>query len=178
VAVGLTGGALVDGGLSLRFLRGDLLSVGLAAAAGLALWGRWERVVARRYRRGGAGERRVGRRLEALARRGWLVVHDVPKPGGGNVDHLVAGPEAGLFTIETKLNRFGSGELAQARRHADWASRYFETSATAVLCVANGRGRPRRYAGVWCMGAGRLVSFLRRWEGEQVAVEQIAQRLP
>ena len=63
------------------------------------------------------GERRVARALRPLERRGWQIDHDVAKPRGGNVDHIALGPN-GLFTIETKLNRFGKRELTQARGHA------------------------------------------------------------
>jgi hypothetical protein len=134
----------------------------LGAAAALSLGGSaWAKLrEGRNFRRGGDGERRVGRRLQRLERTGWLVAHDVRKPAGGNVDHLLAAPSGALFTIETKLNRFDRADLAQARRHADWAQRKFRLAATPLLCVANGKGRPRIYAGVWCVGATRVAPLL------------------
>ncbi|HEV3230167.1 MAG TPA: nuclease-related domain-containing protein [Solirubrobacteraceae bacterium] len=148
------------GWLTLSFLTGPTAWVGAGATLALlaAAWSRLDR--ARDFRRGGDGERRVGRRLAALERRGWIVAHDVRKPTGGNVDHLVASPGGRVYTIETKLNRFGRPELAQARRHAQWAARRLRVPATPILCVANGRARPRMYAGVWCVGAARVVGFL------------------
>jgi hypothetical protein len=146
--------------LTLRFATGARAWVGAGATLALmsAAWARLD--VARNFRRGGDGERRVGRRLAALERRGWLIAHDVRKATGGNVDHLVASPCGRVYTIETKLNRFGRPEVIQARRHAQWAARHLRVPATPILCVANGRGRPRMYGGVWCVGAPRIVGFL------------------
>ncbi len=133
---------------------------------------------ARSHRRGGEGEQRVGASLASLRREGWVIAHDLPKPSGGNVDHVAAGPSSNLFTIETKLSRFGRAELAQAHGHARWAQRHFEVDAVvAVLCVADGRARPRLYAGVWCMGAPSLVGFLRRFPGGGVDVVQVRRQL-
>ena len=87
----------------------------LAAVAALVAWGSLRE--SSRWTRGAGGERRVARALRPLERRGWQIDHDVAKPRGGNVDHIALGPN-GLFTIETKLNRFGKRELTQARGHA------------------------------------------------------------
>lgn len=53
-----------------------------------------------RKRRGRDGERRTEKRLRALERRGWSVVHNV-QHAHGDLDHLVVGP-AGVFLLETK----------------------------------------------------------------------------
>ncbi len=154
---------------------------GLGAVALALVLGRLARErlsLARCHRRGGEGEQRVGRRLASLRRDGWVVAHDVPKPSGGNVDHVAVGPDSHLFTIETKLSRFGRAELVQAHAHARWAQRHFAVeSVVAVLCVADGRAQPRLYAGVWCMGAPSLVGFLRRFPGEGVDVVEVRRRL-
>jgi hypothetical protein len=134
----------------------------LAAIAALVAWGSLRE--SSRWTRGAGGERRVARALRPLERRGWQIDHDVAKPRGGNVDHVALGPN-GLFTIETKLNRFGKRELTQARGHAVWAARQYHQYATPVLCVANSRRRPKRYAGVWCMGPRHLRRFLARHRG-------------
>jgi len=55
-----------------------------------------------RWRRGWEGERRTGRVLRTLERRGWFVVHDVELPDeSANLDHVVVG-DAGVFLLETK----------------------------------------------------------------------------
>ncbi len=171
----------LGGSASLGPARGGWASGAAATAGLLGSLGALRRRQARHWRSGGEGERRVGRQLARLRRRGWLVIHDVPKPSGGNVDHIAAGPTNGVFTIETKLRRFGRRELAQARDHAGWARRQLGVAVVPVLCVAEGRGRPRRYAGVWCMGSTRLVGFLLRFRGAPVDIDDVARaigRLP
>ena len=51
---------------------------------------------------GSEGERRTARRLRALKSEHWQVWHDLLRPDGTNIDHVVAGP-AGLFvpTVRT-----------------------------------------------------------------------------
>jgi hypothetical protein len=56
-----------------------------------------------RWRRGAAGEERVGLVLDGLRESGWLALHDV-QLGHGNIDHVLIGP-AGIYTIETKSHR-------------------------------------------------------------------------
>jgi Nuclease-related domain len=52
-----------------------------------------------------AGERRTARRLAALERHGWAVLHDLAVPGSqANIDHLVIGP-GGVFMIDSKQYR-------------------------------------------------------------------------
>jgi hypothetical protein len=57
------------------------------------------------WRRGAARERRTARLLSPLERHGWVVLHDLPVPGGrANLDHLVIGP-GGVFVIDSKQYR-------------------------------------------------------------------------
>jgi hypothetical protein len=56
----------------------------------------------RRAVRGAQGEELIGAMLERLGD-GFLVFHDLPTPYG-NIDHLVASKETGLFLIETKAH--------------------------------------------------------------------------
>lgn len=56
------------------------------------------------WRRGLAGERRVGADLEGFAAAGWRVLHSVPLAGDVDIDHLLIGP-AGVFTVNTKFHR-------------------------------------------------------------------------
>lgn len=148
VALGLL--ALARPSLAVPFL--------LASAVAFVL-GMARMSAARRWRAGGEGEQLVARCLRPLARHGWLILHDVPKGAGGNIDHVAAGP-GGLFTIETKLTRVDAKGLTQARAHATWAARRFERPAVAILCLALREDRPHVRDGVWCMGAAHLRSFL------------------
>ncbi|MEU1072411.1 MULTISPECIES: NERD domain-containing protein [unclassified Streptomyces] len=47
-----------------------------------------------------AAQERVGAGLDALEGAGWRVLHSVPLPGGGVLDHLAIGP-AGVMTFRT-----------------------------------------------------------------------------
>ncbi|MFC4957246.1 nuclease-related domain-containing protein [Streptomyces mauvecolor] len=53
------------------------------------------------WRKGLAGEKRVGRELRRLSGDGWLVLHSVPLPRKVDIDHLLIGP-GGVFSINTK----------------------------------------------------------------------------
>ncbi|MGQ5639485.1 MULTISPECIES: nuclease-related domain-containing protein [unclassified Streptomyces] len=53
------------------------------------------------WRRGLAGEQRVGAELNRLGRRGWHVLHSIPLANKVDIDHLLIGP-GGVFTINTK----------------------------------------------------------------------------
>jgi hypothetical protein len=58
------------------------------------------------WRRGGEGEQRLGRRLDALVETGRVeALHDRARPGSrANLDHLVVGP-SGVFVIDAKRYR-------------------------------------------------------------------------
>ncbi|MFF3320748.1 nuclease-related domain-containing protein [Streptomyces sp. NPDC002889] len=56
------------------------------------------------WRKGLAGERRVGAELRRLSSSGWRVLHSVPLPREVDVDHLLIGP-GGVFSINTKHHR-------------------------------------------------------------------------
>jgi len=47
-----------------------------------------------RWRRGWAAERSVGEELNRLRRGGFIVMHDTPQRGEGNIDHIVSAPRA------------------------------------------------------------------------------------
>ncbi|WP_406516755.1 nuclease-related domain-containing protein [Streptomyces sp. NBC_00134] len=72
--------------------------------------GLWDRAVSRllrrptewdSWRKGLAGERRVGAELNRLSRHGWHVLHSIPLADKVDVDHLLIGP-GGVFSINTK----------------------------------------------------------------------------
>ncbi|MEV6784633.1 nuclease-related domain-containing protein [Streptomyces sp. NPDC051098] len=56
------------------------------------------------WRKGLAGERRVGSELQRLSNRGWRVLHSVPLPRDVDIDHLLIGP-GGVFSVNTKHHR-------------------------------------------------------------------------
>ncbi|UYQ64388.1 nuclease-related domain-containing protein [Streptomyces peucetius] len=49
------------------------------------------------------GERRTGAELGRLTRHGWRVLHSIPLPDGGDIDHLLIGP-GGVFSIRTEYH--------------------------------------------------------------------------
>ncbi|MFE5853296.1 nuclease-related domain-containing protein [Streptomyces sp. NPDC056500] len=65
----------------------------------MRLWGKEDEKD--RWRKGIAGERIVGAELARLKRRGWSVLHSIPLPNGGDIDHLLIGP-GGVFCLNTK----------------------------------------------------------------------------
>jgi hypothetical protein len=112
---------------------------------------------------GSETEREVARHLEQLRAEGWTVVHDLPRDGGGNVDHFVTGPR-GAFAIETKRGRNRASARAQAVSNAVWAKEKFgERWVTAVLCVdTDPPAQPSKEGYAWVVGRDDLVPLLRR----------------
>lgn len=53
------------------------------------------------WRKGLAGEKRVGAELNRLKRHGWRILHSIPLADKVDVDHLLIGP-GGVFGINTK----------------------------------------------------------------------------
>ncbi|MES9520621.1 nuclease-related domain-containing protein [Streptomyces capoamus] len=53
------------------------------------------------WRKGLAGERRVGAELNRLGGHGWRVLHSIPLANKVDIDHLLIGP-GGVFSINTK----------------------------------------------------------------------------
>src|SRR5690625_2759836 len=110
--LGAAAGALL-GALVGSLLVGLVLAVLGAAAAGL--WQRG-RGVAARWRMGATGERRTGRTLDRLRRRGWTVLHDRALPTGrANVDHLLVAPDGSVWNVDSKV-RTGAARY-DARRN-------------------------------------------------------------
>lgn len=117
--------------------------------------------VAGRHRRGQRAEHRVRKALDEMQRDGWLVTHDVLKDRGGNIDHVVSGPNA-VFAIETKANAYRLEDLVQARRNAAWLGGRQRRWVTPVLCLANRDDAPSERDGVWIVGLRRLPDWLER----------------
>ena len=114
------------------------------------------------WRRGASGERKVGRILDALRRKGVHVLHDRLMPGSkGNIDHLAV-TRVGVFTVDAKRyagqlqlrspgselwinGRNRSSLLDQGRRQAEAvqnvlrAAGHDEVPVVPVLCFVDTR---------------------------------------
>ncbi|MFJ3302890.1 nuclease-related domain-containing protein [Streptomyces sp. NPDC086549] len=105
------------------------------------------------WRRGLAGERRVGAELNRLARRGWRVLHSIPLANNVDVDHLLIGP-GGVFSINTKHHH----------NKAVWVG----DDAVKV-----DHGKPAPYARKSRAEAKRVVRVLEHYSGFPVQVEPV-----
>ncbi|MFJ8208734.1 nuclease-related domain-containing protein [Streptomyces sp. NPDC096033] len=105
-----------------------------------------------RMRRQLVALQRTGAELDLLEAEDWRVVHDVPLPGLGLLDHLLIGPP-GVFALRTVPGRrqraqvgdllLTVGRAAPApdprwiRRAASHASRALASPVTAALCLTD-----------------------------------------
>lgn len=74
-----------------------------------------------RFRRELAAQQRMGDALDALEPQGWRVLHCVPLPGLGRIDHLLVGP-AGVLCVRSVPGRrrpAAVGELLVTVGHAE-----------------------------------------------------------
>lgn len=70
------------------------------------------------WRKGASGERRVGRVLDSLSRKGVVSLHDLSMPGSrANIDHVAVGP-AGVFVVDAK--RYKGKLEVRSRVSAVW----------------------------------------------------------
>ncbi|MGW6481986.1 nuclease-related domain-containing protein [Streptomyces sp. NPDC055059] len=105
------------------------------------------------WRKGLAGEKRVGAELNRLARHGWRVLHSIPLADKVDVDHLLIGP-GGVFSINTKHHH----------KKAVWVG----DDAVKV-----DHGRPAPYARKSRAEAKRVARVLERYCGFPVPVEPV-----
>ncbi|MFF4656569.1 nuclease-related domain-containing protein [Streptomyces sp. NPDC001381] len=105
------------------------------------------------WRKGLAGERRVGAELNRLAHHGWRVLHSIPLADKVDVDHLLIGP-GGVFSINTKHHH----------KKAVWVG---DDS------VKVDHGKPVPYARKSRAEAKRVVQVLERYCGFPVPVEPV-----
>jgi hypothetical protein len=105
-------------------------------------------------------EREVARVLDPFRAEGWLVIHDIAKDGGGNVDHFVSGP-TGAFAIETKPGGNRASARNQAIANAVWAKEKFgQRWVTAILCVGtNPPAQPIKQGHAWCSVSSTCTTF-------------------
>ncbi|GAA2438677.1 nuclease-related domain-containing protein [Streptomyces glaucus] len=105
------------------------------------------------WRKGLAGERRVGAELNRLGRHGWRVLHSIPLANKVDIDHLLIGP-GGVFSINTKHHH----------KRAVWVG---DDS------VKVDHGKPAPYARKSRAEANRVVRVLERYCDFPVPVEPV-----
>ncbi|MEU5192136.1 nuclease-related domain-containing protein [Streptomyces klenkii] len=105
------------------------------------------------WRKGLAGERRVGDELNRLGRQGWRVLHSIPLPREVDIDHLLIGP-GGVFSINTKHHH----------KKAVWVG----DDAVKV-----NHGKPEPYVRKSRAEARRVERVLERYCGFAVPVEPV-----
>ncbi|MEU1498498.1 nuclease-related domain-containing protein [Streptomyces sp. NPDC005732] len=105
------------------------------------------------WRKGLAGEQRVGAELNRLERHGWRVLHSILVADKVDVDHLLIGP-GGVFSINTKHHH----------KRAVWVG-------DDSVKVDHGKSEP--YARKSRAEAKRVAGVLERYCGFSVAVEPV-----
>ena len=114
------------------------------------------------WQSGAYGEQRTGRELEKLSSE-WLVLHDLTRSNGTNIDHVVVGPP-GVFLLDTKNIgtevRIDGDDLTALR--PDGRTRYRNSSiagSTRGTASDLSRALTQAGAGCWVLGEccrGRL----------------------
>lgn len=175
--IGLAAGFLVTGAF-LALAIGRHVSIAAAAvflAAVLLVRPYVEGYVDRnvRLRSGTRAEVAVGETLEQLRRYGWIVMHDVERPGEANLDHIVSGPN-GVYLIETKDRRYEDHHLGRVKGQAMWLHDQLGVWVTPVICIRSRRGRPFRTKRVWVVPLGELLEWLRAQRNAPVEFERLA----
>lgn len=130
-------------------------------------------VLMERGLKGRNGEAVVGEALEGLRWERYIVLHDVPFEGEGNIDHLVSGP-SGVFLVETKFGSYLPVHLKKARRQAAKLSGDLGVPVTPVLCVGASEGDPYRHGGVQVVGFDGLLAWIREQSNPPVEFERLA----
>jgi hypothetical protein len=127
--------------------------------------------------KGSDAERAIGAKLTALEDRGWLVLHGYKKDGGGDIDHIVCGPN-GAYAIETKSYGYRASDLHQTRTNAWWLRQKLGVQCwvTGVLCVAEPR-RPEEKDKVWVVSHADLIEWLERQRNVPVDANMARSRL-
>lgn len=134
------------------------------------------------WRIGAKGERRVGRRLDKLKKRGWHVLHNVELPGGGDVDHLLIGP-GGVWTVNTKhhpgaeitvdrqvllvrgyRHEYPAAAKRESQRVAEvLRDRLARPVAVSAMIVVHGHDRLQGWTRQRPLGVVVLPSWIARW---------------
>jgi hypothetical protein len=118
--------------------------------------------------KGSRAERTIGAKLMVFDDEGWLVLHGYKKERGGDIDHILCGPN-GAFAIETKSHGYRAGDLRQTRTNAWWLYDRLgiRSWVTGVLCVDEQRA-PEERDKVWVVSHSDLVDWLRHQRNKPV----------
>jgi hypothetical protein len=115
-----------------------------------------------RWLKGSVSEEVVGELIDQLREQGWLVVHNVPKDFGGDVDHVLCGPNA-VFVVETKSTPFAWKHAGQAQGNARFIEYrlrgVLSEAVTPIVCVA-AKQKPVRRGSVWVMSREHIAEFV------------------
>jgi len=153
--------SLVSLVVALSPTRSVLAGAAVLVAIGLLkIIGERKSDLAVRWRRGWVAEKTVGEELNRLQRDGFIVTHDVPQRGEGNIDHIVRGPTA-AYLIETKAQAYQHEQLAKARRQAAKLSAELGTWVTPVICLHDRDSTPYRHQRVWIVPRQHIVDWIR-----------------
>jgi hypothetical protein len=124
--------------------------------------------------KGRNGEVVVGEALEDLRWEQYIVLHDIPFAGEGNIDHLVSGPN-GVYLVETKFGSYLPVHLKKAKRQAEQLSDELGVPVTPVLCVAAAsQSETYGHGGVWVVGFDALLPWIRQQRNPPVDFERLA----
>jgi hypothetical protein len=123
--------------------------------------------------KGRNGEVVVGEALEGLRWEQYIVLHDIPFAGEGNIDHLVSGPN-GVYLVETKFGSYLPVHLKKARGQAEKLSDELGVPVTPVLCVAPNKADRYRHSGVWVVEFDALLPWIREQSNPPVEFERLA----
>jgi hypothetical protein len=115
----------------------------------------------------------VGETLERLRGEGWIVMHDIERPGEANLDHVVSGSN-GVYLIETKAHAYEDWHLRRAMQQALWLHGELGAFVTPVICLDARRRRPFKKRGVWVVPHQQLLEWLRAQRNQVVNFERLA----
>ena len=131
-------------------------------------------VLMERGLKGRNGEAVVGEALEDLRWERYIVLHDIPFVGEGNIDHLVSGPN-GVYLVEAKFGSYLPVHLKKAKRQAAKLTDELGVLVTPVLCVdASEVDDPYRHGGVQVVGLDALLQWITEQSNPPVEFERLA----
>ena len=145
----------------------------LLAVALLKVIGESKLDLAVRFRLGWAAEKSVGDELNLLRSDGFVVMHDIPQAGEGNIDHIVSGP-TGIYLIETKARSYREEALGKARRQAAKLHDELGTWVTPVICIDQRPRKPFRHDRVWIVPRAHVLEWIRAQKHQEVSFERLA----
>jgi Nuclease-related domain len=132
-----------------------------------------ESALMERWLKGSTAEVAVGETLEALRWERYIVMHDIPQRGEGNIDHVVSGPN-GVYLVETKFARYLPVHLRKAKRQAARLHDELGVWVTPVVCLATRHTRSYRRDGVWVVSRDELADWIRAQANEPVDFDRLA----